>query len=107
MMPTTYFRDGQWKKKSHAIISLIFFSVLVVLSLVGHRDVEYISRDHLSAFCKKYGLTFAVICQNDAYKSLQRWAMEEKFPCDHFFDFFSVLVVLSLVRHRDVEYISR
>ena len=47
-----------------------------------------LSNDRLSAICKKYGLTIAVICQNDAYDLLQRWAMEEKITCDHFFEFF-------------------
>ena len=108
MMPTNHSRDGQWKKKSHAIISLIFFSVLVVLSLVSHKDVEYISRwsfecnlqeiwthlrRHMSEWCLRV--------------TSERWAMEEKIPCDHFLVFFSVLATLSLVRHRDVEYISR
>ena len=73
------------KEKSHVINSWSFLSVLETLSLVRHQNVEYISRWSFESKLQEIWTYLAVICQNDVYKSLQRWAMGRKNPMQSFF----------------------
>ena len=95
---------GNGKEKSHAIISWFVFSVLVVLSLVGHRDVEYNSRWSFGCNLQEIWTCYR--------PHMSEWCLQitsemgdgkGKSHAINSRSFFSVLEKLSLVRHRDVE----